>query len=338
MRRVVLVALLASSGVADADSSSSIHVTLNANGQQLANYLKLSVPELIANAEGKFNDLFQTARLPELLSAFASTTAIADRGLGVSYAVVPGSIMIGAVANGAISTDASLGDASHIVGGFVFNFGAMAGANLGRWDHPRWSVFANGFYESASYHSLDGHLTTGGAHVQYRVVAPPKRSDAQWIGVDITTGLELAKWEVNAAQNMLPINFKVDNPQGDSEHLTLNGAGTMDVVATAVTVPVEVTTGVRLGNVITLYGGGGIDLTSATATIDVALAGDMVIRSNQETVGTATIDANGSASPSAVSVHTLAGVQLDVPHVQIYVQGLLTPDAEGVALGFRLAL
>src|SRR5258706_14758751 len=143
MRRAVLAAVFASAP-AHADSSSSINVTLNSDGQQLASYLKLSVPELIANAEQKFNDLFQTARLPELLSAFASTTAIADRGLGVSYAVVPGAIMIGAVANGALSTDASLGDSTHVVGGFVFNFGGMAGANLGRWGHPRWSLFANG--------------------------------------------------------------------------------------------------------------------------------------------------------------------------------------------------
>jgi hypothetical protein len=64
----------------------------------------------------------------------------------------------------------------------------------------------------------------------------------------------------------------------------------------------------------------------------------MVIRSTQGVVGTATIDANGSASPSPVSVHALAGIEVDVPHAQIYVQGLLTPDAEGVALGFRLAL
>jgi hypothetical protein len=336
MRRVVL-AILAIGGVAHADSSSSVTVTLNAGGQALADYLKLSVPDLIQNAEDKFNELFQTARLPQLLSAFASTTAIADRAIGVGYAVVPGEIVVGAVANGALSTDTSLGDSSHVVGGFVFNFGAMAGVNFGRWGHPRWTAFANGFTESASYHNLDGHLTTGGVHVQYRVVAPDRGGTARWIGVDVTSGLEIAKWEVVDGSNMLPINFKVNNPQGDSEYLTYNAAGTMDVVATSLTVPVEVSTGVRLGDVLALYAGGGLDVTSATATIDVALTGGLVLRSTKDPVGDATINANGSASPSPVSVHALAGVELDVPHAQIFVQGLLTPDAEGVALGFRLA-
>ena len=38
--------------------------------------------------------------------------------------------------------------------GEIYNFAIMAGANLSRWDAPRWSVFANGFYEPLSFNAL----------------------------------------------------------------------------------------------------------------------------------------------------------------------------------------
>ncbi len=333
----LVTALCAMTGVAgetSARADSSVVVTLTPAGEELANYLNLTVPALIQNAEAKFNDLFQTANLPALLSAFASTTAIADRGLGVDYAMTSNQLMVGAMANGALATDAALADSAHVLGGFVFNFAVMAGANLGRWGHPRWTVFANGFYESAGYHDLEGHLTTGGAHVQYRAI-DGTRGGARWIGLDVTTGIELASWTISTARDSLPINFKVENPQGDSEHLTFNAMGVMNVKADSVTVPVELTTGISFGNVLVIYGGGGLDLTSATATIDVDLDGELVIRSNQEDVGHATVTATGQASPGAITAHALAGLQVDVPHANVYVQGIATPADEGVAFGLR---
>jgi hypothetical protein len=333
MRAVVLVVALIYSPAARADSS--VVVTLTPAGQQLADYLHLTVPALIQNAEDKFNALFQTANLPALLSSFASTTGIADRGLGVSYAVTSNQMMVGIVANGAIPTSAVLSSNDNVIGGFVFNFAVMAGANLGRWNLPRWTVFVNGFYAQAGYHELEGHLTTGGAHLQYHALDGTHSGPVRWTGVDITTGLELAKWTISTSRNSLPINFTVNNPAGDSEHLTFNAMGVMNVEANSLAVPIEVTTGVRLGGLLTFYGGGGIDLTQATATIDVQLDGQLIIRDNQEYVGDAHVSASGQASPGSVTVHGLLGLQLDVPHANIYAQGIVTPDDEGVAFGVR---
>ena len=325
--------VLATATPARADSS--IVVTLTPDGEGIAAYLHLTVPEMIQNAEDKFNALFQTANLPALLSAFASTTAIADRGLGVSYAVTSNQIMVGAVANGAIATDASLSSSDHVVGGFIFNFAGMAGANLGRWGAPRWTVFVNGFYEQAGYHDLEGHLTTGGAHVQFHAIDGTRPGAVQWIGLDVTSGLELAKWSISTQRDALEIHFKVENPQGDSEQLALEAAGKMNVDANSLTIPLEVTTGVRFGGVFSIYGGGGVDITQATATIDVDLQGPIVLRMNQDYLGDAHVVATGQASPSALSVHGLLGLQLDVPHANVYVQGIATPDDEGVAFGIR---
>jgi hypothetical protein len=319
-----------------ARADSSVVVTLTPAGEQLASYLGLSVPALIQNAEDKFNSLFQTANLPSLLTAFASTTAISDRGLGVDYAVTGHDRMVGAVANGAVPTDPSLAS-TNVIGGFIFNFGVMAGANLGRWGAPRWTVFVNGFYEAAGYKDLEGHLTTGGAHLQYRVLAGAGHGLVRWTGLDVTTGLELANWKISTKQDSLSINFKVENPDtGMAEHLVFQATGVMNVEANSLTVPLEVTSGIRVGERLTLYGGGGLDLTSAKATIDVNLVGELYIRTNMEDVGHATIAASGQASPSSITAHALAGLQVELPHANIYTQGIISPANEGVAFGVRI--
>lgn len=336
MGSVWIVLAIVGAGATRARADSSVVVTLTPDGEQLASYLGLSVPALIQNAEDRFNSLFQTANLPALLSAFASTTAISDRGLGVDYAVTGHSLMVGAVANGAVPTDPSLAS-SNVIGGFIFNFGVMLGANLGRWGAPRWTVFLNGFYEAAGYKDLEGHLATGGTHVQYRVIEGARRGAIRWIGLDLTTGLELANWKISTKQDALAINFKVENPaNGMAEHLVFQSAGVMNVVARSTTVPIEVTSGVRLGEVVTLYAGGGLDLTASTATIDVNLEGELYIRTNMQDVGHATIVASGQASPSSITAHALAGLQLQLPHANIYTQGIISPDNQGVAFGVRI--
>ena len=306
MLRIASVVFAASIAIAArapaARADSSVVITLTPAGAQLADYLHLSVDQLKQNEEDKFNALFQTANLPALLSAFASTTAIADRGLGVDYGVLGTPLMVGVVANGAVPTDSSLsGNDERVIGGFVFNFGAMLGANLGRWGAPKWTLYANGFYETAGYKDLQGDLTTGGVHAQYRAIAGG-RGSVHWIGLDVTTGLELAKWTISTKRDSLQINFKVENMTGDSEHLEFDSKGVMNVEADATTIPLEVTSGISLGDLFVIYGGGGLDLTFATSTIDVNLDGDVLIRDNQENVGHATVTANGQARPSSQRV------------------------------------
>lgn len=327
---VAAIGLLGNAPVARADAS--IDVTLTPAGEDLAQYLQLTVPQLIQNAEDKFNALFQVENLPSLLNAFAATTAVANRGVGVNYAVEPNEAMVGVTANGFVASDASLGSSDHVIGGFVFNFGLTGGVNLGRvGSSDRWTVFANAFYEQAGYKDLEGHLTTAAAHVQYKAIRPI----GHWSGLDLTSGLEVARWTISTKQDSLTVNFKVENEaNGMNAHLAYNASGVMNVEANAYTVPIEVTTGLRAG-IFHLYGGVGMDLTASKATIDVNLTGQIVFRDDQTHEGDATVVATGEASPSALSVHALAGIQLDLPYSNLYLQGLVTPDDAGLAFGVR---
>jgi len=49
------------------------------------------------------------------------------------------------------------------------------------------------------------------------------------------------------------------------------------------------------------------------------------------------ITASGHETAPAVTAHALVGLQLNVPHVHIYVQGVVTPDVYGGTFGLRVA-
>lgn len=334
MRGAALLFLVAT-GTASADAT--VNVTLTPQGQQLAQDFGDSAAALIQKVQDEVNTIYQTQRIGPLLDAFLTTTQFANKSMGVDYQTQPGELQIGVVAQGALSSDEAFNTSGRLTTGAIINIGAMAGANLGRWGAPRWSVFANGFYESGSLKSLDGHLLTLGAHVQYKVVMPSAPGAIRWSGVDATSGLELARWTLgNSAPIVTKFTLQGTTP-GESRNLTLTSTGSLSLVATTFTVPIEVTTGVRFFDVLALFAGGGIDMTVGSSTLTAALDGDLSITQDGTPVGTVVITASGAQDPSFFDAHLLVGLQLDVPHVHFFAEGLLAPGVYGASTGLRFS-
>ena len=329
MRRAAIVVLCASS-VARADGSAT--VTLNQLGMQVANEIGASVADATANAQQKVDALFELSGLPHLLKSFANTGAFANRGLGVDYQMDQGDAIAGVVADGAIASDAGL-TSDHPLSATLINYAVHGGVNLGRWRHPRWSVFANGAYAQTTIRGLAGALTSAGAHVEYQLVQPTAPSRARWTGLAVTTGLEYARWSIGLASS-LETHIVVSGTKKDA-YVHLSCTGTLSVLAETVTVPVEVTTGVRFFHVLGLYAGGGADFTAGSSTIDAVMDAVMSIDSDRKEIGTAHITASGASGPTTATVHALGGLELHVPHFRAFVQGAISSDERAVSLGLR---
>ena len=335
MRSAVLLAMLAHAATGHADSS--VVVTLNSEGEQLASQLGLSIPALIESAKVKIDELYKVSRLGNLLRAVGDTTAFAQRGLGVDYDPDPGDILFGTSAGG-IKGDVAIGTTNELLGSSIVNFAVMSGVNLGRWQHPRWTVFASGFYESTTIHDLDGSLLTLGAHAQYRIVPPTRPGRVRWTGLSGTTGLEYAAWTMGTATGgSIESHFTAQGPDA-FKTVHMSSTGTLDVNTTTVTVPLELTTGVRFGGTLVFYGGGGLDLTAGSSTIVAQLDSVLSVNVEQLPVGTAVITGSDSSSPSAVSVHGLVGFEVHTRHVRVAFQGVFGQGEIAVNLGLRLAL
>ena len=333
--RAAAYLLVVASSTAAADAT--VNVTLTPQGQQLAQDFGDSAAALIQKVQDEVNAIYQTQRIGPLLDAFLTTTQFANKSMGVDYQTQPGELQIGVVATGALSTDEAFNTSSHLTTGAIINIGAMAGVNFGRWGLPRLSVFANGFYESGSLKSLEGHLLTIGAHAQYKVVMPSAPDTIRWSGVDVTSGLEVARWTLgNSAPIVTKFTLQGTTP-GESRNLTLTSTGSLSLVATTYTVPIEVTTGVRFGDIFAVFGGGGIDMTVGSSTLTAGLDGDLTITQDGTPVGTVTITASGAQDPSFFDAHLLLGLQLDVPHVHFFVEGLLAPGVYGASTGLRFS-
>lgn len=325
-----VVALVGAVSAAHADSS--IDITLNQLGNEVAAQIGTSSAQLAADARAKIDALFQLSGLPPLLRSFADTGSFAARGLGVSYQTDPGDRMFGVVVAGAIASDVEL-SSKRPLSATVLDYALFGGVNLARWNHPRWTVFANGSYAASTIRALAGNLITLGAHVQYQLVPPTGPRAARWTGVTVTTGLEYARWAVGLASTYYT-NVTVTG-SADSASVRLYNTGTLEVLAQTITVPLEISTGVRLAEVLGAYVGAGAAATTGSSTIEAALDTTMTVGAERMPIGTARITASEASAPSTWSAHAFGGLELRAPYVHVYAQGAIATDVLGVALGVR---
>jgi hypothetical protein len=217
----------------------------------------------------------------------------------------------------------------------------MLGLNLKAYDHPKWTLFVNGFYENGSTDRLNGAITTAGGHVQYRLVDPQRDQGVEsailrWGGLDVTTGIEYTRWAF-AANDDITNNYTISE-SGGSTNLTVDSTGTFNLKSNALTIPIELTTGFRLVELFSFYGGLGFDFTEGKAYLDANLNGTMKTADGTN-VGTVTINgtANNTASPG--NFYGLAGVQINLWALKIFSQVNLSPEpAASLAFGLRLVL
>ena len=331
----VAVALVLACGVARADSS--VTVTLNDEGMQAATRLNVSIPELAQRAHDKIQELYKLARLDELLNAFADTGSFSQRTVGVDYDVDPRDILVGLAVVG-VHADVAIGTENSFLGGSIVNINLMTGINLGRWQHPRWTVFANGFYEATTIRGLTGHLLTLGSHVQYRALTGIRRGAFRWTGVALTTGLEYSKWTIGEVTGTpIESHFTAEGNQGGVvERYTIHmfSNGTLDITSTTLTIPVEVTTGVRTG-VLGLYTGVGVDLTLGSSEIVAQLDSTLTYTGDRIPIGTAVIVGSGENGPTALTAHGLLGLAIHTRRVRVFMQGAVAPGETQVSLGTR---
>jgi hypothetical protein len=200
-------------------------------------------------------------------------------------------------------------------------------------------LFGNGFYRRAGTQSLDGGITSFGLHAQYRIANPQLDEGAattllRWTGIDLTGGLEFTRWSLGI-EDTIETSFQVDGSAG-STSLALSEQGTYDLSSTAMTVPIEVTTGIRIALLVSVYVGAGVDFTAGTGKLEANLSGTMRTQDGRD-IGTTTITGGGDASASPFAARVLAGVQLNLWKIKVYsqVNAAATPAAASVGFGIR---
>jgi hypothetical protein len=335
-RALAVLVLLVAPGVAHAQVT--VGVTLNADGETLANQLGITSQELASRIQDRVNSAYDAQNVDGFIRSFTDATSFSTRGLGVDYVSMPTDLILGVGANFAVAASGDFNAEERPTSGLSANVSFMAGMNLSKYGSPRWTLFANGFYRRATLNSLRGGITTAGLHAQYRIIKPQQDNGAatqflRWTGLDLTSGLEFTRWNLGVDDD-IQTDFAVNGSNGGAM-LTLESAGTFDLSSTAMTVPVELSTGIRIALLLSVYVGAGVDLNASTGRLNVALDGDLLTQDGRN-VGTATIQGGGNTSGSPVAARIMAGAQLNLSKIKVYVQlnGSATPAAS-IGAGIR---
>lgn len=337
MRTLLALAIVIAPTVAAADVRSSVDIQLNQAGQMLANDLGIDIAELEDSLSTQLRELLGLAPVGGFLRTFSNATSFSNRGIGVDYANSSERGMIGAAINASVATDL---DGEVPAAGGAANLTLMGGYNLRRFGWPQVTAYANAFWQSTKSADLKGSIASAGAHLQYRMFHKTegwKRMLAQWGGIDITTGLELARWTVGLRGEMKE-SIDVGDSDNPMETIDASIGGNFDLSSTTLTVPVEATTSLRLLYIASLYAGVGVDAQVGSTKVDVGAQGRLA-SSTGEDLGSLSVSGQGSRGPSILGWHALLGLQVNMGRLKVFTQATVDPiEKLSLALGVRVVL
>lgn len=286
------------------------------------------------------NDQLRLPSQQTFLEEMAAANAMSSKGMGVDYASNPQRFVVGGSFGSSVNgVGASFlrGDGTLPNGGFAVQLSMMAGLNLG-FASPddsflrRFVLTANGMALKGASGPFDASMNNFGAHLQLKLVRPPHKGVVEWGGLDLTAGYEMSHYHMILTKT-LPLN---------ASELTWAATGTFQVDTTSSTVPLELSTNLRL-LVFTAFGGVGMDLRGvSSATTDLRLGGPLTVavQGKKEELGTIDASLQSSGEASSYAPRVFGGVQINILPVKIYGQvnwGLLE-NSFGGHLGLRVAL
>ena len=356
MKRLILAAVLSSLLLAarlahaDCNALGTVCITPSPEGSAFLGAAGLSVGQLISQVDG----LFQTSNVNSFLHDFQNAQSFSSKGMGVDYASEATLAEIGAtfaVASNVEKAYKPSGSYSDppVSGGGV-NFSLMGGIGLGLIGLDPVMIFGNWFKGSAKVGQLDGNYQNWGVHAQFRLFGPSRNVSAtklliRWGGLAVTSGVDRANLQLSTSSS---INSTINVAQDTTVTVASAAATPLTFVLSQTTysVPLEITTSLRLLSLITLYGGVGFDFQlggGSDMTIDMAahLSGKYQ-GVKVDNVGDATVKVQGHVSPDTARMREIFGVQVGIFDViRLFAQVNTTassPVLTSLALGLRLAI
>jgi hypothetical protein len=316
-----------------------------AAASQLSGRLGISEAQLESLVLNQIEGLYGISDVGEFLRLSANAQSMANKGLGADYASIPDGFLFGAAVNLATDTTGGLqGFVDTVTGQADADVPVSAGAqitlmlgyNFAPLDLPGLTIYVHGLGYPLSISQLDGTFFNIGSHIQYRVLGPVgSEAIAQWGGLAITTGYEYSSMSLSLSDT-----FETTSSIGSGVLLRTVSSGQLDIDQRASTIPIELTTSVRLLYLFTVYGGVGVDFQfgSASAVFDLesrvetAESGQSFARA-----GAARITVDDLGDPNRVLFRALAGLQLNLGPVRIFGQANVAfqDTTVAVATGLR---
>ena len=286
--------------------------------EQKASSIGLDAASLEAEMEEAANGQFRLPSQEEFLSQMAAANSLSTKGMGVDYASNPQRFVVGASfgpsVNGA-GASFGRGDGTLPTGGYSLQLSAMAALNLGAFSPDesalrRFVLSANGLVLSGKAGVFDADMSNFGAHLQIKLIRPPHKGAVEWGGIDLTSGIELSSYRLELSQS-IPV---------PTDSMTWDATGKMSVTASSTSVPIELSTNLRLF-VATIYLGGALDWRmNSTASTDLSLGGPLTAEyeGQSEELGSVSAQLNSTGAAGQYAPRLFAGTQVNILFFKVY--------------------
>jgi hypothetical protein len=200
--------------------------------------------------------------------------------------------------------------------------------------------------DSPAAPSLTLGMTTFAAHGQYKLLEAKSigLGMLKWNGVELTGGIRYTKSTVEASQSMSGLQTAptaITSPVITDVTAGFTGDAVVGINSKVFSIPIEVSTAVRLAHVLGIFMGLGTDFNFGGASSDLTINSPIVIADSANILNgvSAQADAllNAKGSPGLLNVKYFGGVQFEVLAVAISLQltGSLTNSAKGVNVGAK---
>jgi hypothetical protein len=263
------------------------------------------------------SDNLRLADFQPFMEQMANASVTATKGMGADYATNPQRFVVGFGFGTAINAAGAGFTRGGTIpeGGFALQMSALVGVNLGigaEDDSPlrRFVVYGNAMKGGAGLDPFHGELFNYGGHLQVKLLKSRDTTAAEWGGLDFTAGYEFASFSMNL-QHELPI------PTGQ---VTWKATGDFDISSTAASVPLELSTNVRV-LVFSAYGGAALDINEGSeATSSLSLSGPITadVAGQTYTVGDATVSKVDTGIGNFLQPRFFGGLQLDIAPFKLY--------------------
>jgi hypothetical protein len=328
---------------------------------QFAQQAGVSVPMLEGQIRTELQNLFQTYRVADYLRSFGAAQGFASRGMGVDYGSSFDLLTLGVAGNLSLNIETAYQPSNTqtrpIAGGLGLTTTVMGGLNLAFFGLPPIAIFLNYFSQTRNADGIAAELSNFGVHVRYKLWGWKGSSLMsglfRWGGLDLTTGIERSRLRLGLGQNFQRDIPVANNPQAAQMGFTdpvvgVTAGGLFDLDMRSLSIPLEVTTNIRLLYILSLYTGFGLDLEMGSgSSLAVDLNGDMVGRVTgpdgrraTAPLGSASVNVAALEEPSPGRLRWLLGVQVNVLILKVFAQLNLAaqdPLIASVALGARVA-
>lgn len=317
----------------------------------------MSDTDLRAFIQGKIDQLFQVTDAVGFLRRLGDSQSFTSKGMGVDYASEATYFEVGGSVSLAMGIDRTYQPADvqgFPIQGVGLNANAMGGLSLGFLGLPV-MVFGNYMkIPTMDYGSMSGSLDNWGVHAQLRLFGPSPDSSAlsmllRWGGIAITTGIDSSHMSLGLKKSVKSSFAVPVQPGAQAADInvttTADGQAKFNVDMTTKSIPLEITTSLRILTFLTAYGGVGFDFqlggsNTMDLSVNAAMTGRLAQTGTVQDLGSVRATAKIAADPSPAKVRGILGAQFNLFLLRVFAQVNLTnsdPMMASLAAGLRLA-